>query len=68
MNNNSGVNTILIVILLLVVVVLGAWWFAARGNKASNTDSNDAGLNVNVDLPGGSGGDGSGATEGGSAQ
>jgi uncharacterized membrane protein YqiK len=44
-NNNSGVNTILIVIVLVIVVGTIVWFVSGRA------PANDAGLNVDVNLP-----------------
>lgn len=49
MNNNSNVNTILIVIILLLLVGFGVWYF--RGGAQLDTQSDEAGFNLNVDIP-----------------
>jgi hypothetical protein len=75
-NSNSTLNTVLIILLVLVALVLGGWLFRSYfAGPAAPQENNDAGLNVNVDLPtdgqnGGTGGDtgGTGGGEGGAQQ
>lgn len=46
-NNNSGVNTVLIVVILVVIVGALVWYFTA-------VPQNEAGFEVDVNLPSGS--------------
>jgi hypothetical protein len=57
MNNSSGVNTILIV-LLIIIVLGGIGWFAFGGMRPAEDNGGNAGLNVDVNLPGTDGGTG----------
>jgi len=49
--NNSGVNTMLIVLVLVVLVGLGVWWVVSTRGSVPQTNTNDDGININVDLP-----------------
>jgi hypothetical protein len=50
--DNSGTNAILIVLLLAAVVAFGVWFF---GQGAIPAVDNDPGINVDVNLPTGTG-------------
>jgi|AntRauTorckE6833_2_1112554.scaffolds.fasta_scaffold05897_6 uncharacterized membrane protein YqiK len=52
---NSGVNTVLIVIILVIIVAGLVWFFAGRG-PAAEAPNNDAGFQVDVNIPDGNGG------------
>jgi Na+/H+ antiporter NhaC len=49
--DNSGTNAILIVLLLAAVVAFGVWFFGQGAIPAATTPTNDAGINVDVNLP-----------------
>lgn len=51
MNNNSGANTVLIVILILIVVIGFGAWYMGVGPFAAPVEDNDAGLNIDIDIP-----------------
>jgi len=57
--NNSSTNTVLLVIILLVLVGVGVWWFTMRTSVPANPEEvparNDAGLNIDVNMPEGEG-------------
>ena len=66
-DNNSGVNTVLIVIVLVVVVGALMWYFSRNtGVNVPAPTQEEPGLNVDVNLPTGEGGQG-GAEQGGTA-
>jgi hypothetical protein len=57
--DNSGTNAILIVLLLAAVVAFGVWFFGQGAIPAVN---DDPGINVDVNLPTGTGNPGTGNT------
>lgn len=63
-SSSSVMNTILIIVLIVVLAGLGIWWYRSSANQAT-VPSEDSDLNIDVNLPSGSGGaDTGGADEG----
>ncbi|MDQ3076340.1 MAG: hypothetical protein M3Q34_04420 [bacterium] len=54
-DSSSGVNTVLIILVIGLLVAGGAWWYR-NGNRAPAP--NNPGINVDVNLPTGSGSSG----------
>lgn len=58
--DNSGTNAILIVLLLAAIVAFGVWFFGQ--NAAVPAANDDAGINLDVNLPAGGTQDTTGGT------
>lgn len=50
--SSNGANTVLIVIVIIILLV-GGYFIFGKNDKTMEDSNNDAGINVQVNLPGG---------------